>query len=156
MKRVLEAIEIELKQVSGLPILFDPQPVKNSEPHLRLTYMGAEPWGKGYMMMKWQLSVTGAGDGPDVYLPEVLAASLRLEALYDKCRHQALHRDISIGKHIARMSFVAEGLAPSGSFSQNEMKVVETGQWSYLFTESRYITVTIPDEFWEKETTCLR
>lgn len=147
MKKVFDAIAQELGQRSGLEVIFDPQPVRLGQPGLRLTYMGSEDGGHGRMVLKWQLSLTGAGDGPDVYLSKVVAASLRLEALYDKCRSKG-YADLMVDGVAVRMSYVA-GLEATGSFSVNEMKVVETGQWSYLWTEPRYIAVSIPDSIWE-------
>lgn len=147
MKKLLEEIASVLKEETGIPVLFDPQPIKTGEPHLRLTYIGSENAGRGFSNLNWQLSLVGAGDGPDVYLPKVLKSSLKLEALYDKCKGPAF-RDLHVGSFCCRMSFVA-GLVATGSFSQNEMKIIETGQWSYLWTEPKYISVSIPEELWK-------
>lgn len=149
LKRILDEAAAALSQRVGLSVLYDPQPVRTGEPSLRLTYMGSEDGGRGHMVLKWLVSLTGAGDGPDVYLPRVIGASLRLESLYDRCRSLGFI-DLDVDGTKARMSFVA-GLVATGSFSQNEMKVVETGQWSYLWTEPKYISISIPDSVWEKE-----
>lgn len=148
LKEMMDQVKQILKDKSGLDVVFDPQPVRTAAPSLRLTYLGSEHYGIGHSLLKWQLSLIGAGDGPDVYLSSVIAASLRLEALYDRCKG-AQHIDFPVGKYTARLCF-EETVTPTGSFSQNGEKIVETGQWTYLWTEPRYITVNIPDEVWEK------
>lgn len=148
LKEVLDQIKTILKDKSSLDVLFDPQSVRTAAPALRLTYLGSEHYGIGASILKWQLSLVGAGDGPDVYLSSVISASLHLEALYDKCKGKQ-YVDFPVGKYTARLCFESS-VTPTGSFSQNEQKIVETGQWNYLWTEPRYITVNIPDEIWEK------
>ena len=148
LKKVFDAASAALEDLTGLPVLFDPQPVRTARPSLRLTYQGSDSGGVGAMVLKWQLSIVGAGDGPEVYLTSVVRASLALQSMYDKCRSKGW-TDLDVaGVGIGvRMSFVT-GLEVTGSFSQNEMKVVETGQWSYLWTEPKYLTICIPDSVW--------
>lgn len=132
-------------------VLMDPQPVHSGQPHLRLTYQGSEGIGKDVSVLKWQLSLTGAGDGPEVYLAAVVRASLALEAMYDPCKGRQ-YIDLDVGGESVRMSMVT-GLQATGGFAQNELKIVETGQWSYLWTEPKWLAVSIPDRLWEEEDT---
>lgn len=149
MKRVLDRVSSILSRETGLKVLYDPQPVRDAEPHLRLTFMGTEPMGIDADRIMFQLSLIGAGDGPAVFLPALIKGSLLIERLYDNCEGPR-YRDFSIDGLGFRISFV-EGLTPQGSFSQNEMAIVETNQWTYLWNEPRYMTISVPSEFWGKE-----
>ena len=146
MKRVLEAVAKQLTQETKLKVLFDPQPVKSAEPHLRLTYIGSQSYGPDSEGFDFQLSLVGSGDGPDVFLPALLTASAKLDSLYDKCEGP-LFRDLKIDSTTyVRMTFVT-GLIATGSFTQNEMKIVETNQWSYLWQEPRQMTLVVPKDY---------
>lgn len=147
LRSLLDAASSRIENLTGLKVLYDPQPVRMGGPHLRLTYMGSEECGHGAMRLKWQVSLIGAGDGPDVYLPAVIRASIAVEELYDRCRRPGFE-DLVVDGVTVRMCFDA-ALTASGGFSQNEQKVVETGQWSYLWTEPRYVSMTVPDTFWK-------
>lgn len=149
LKKILDQMSSLLEAETGLSVLFDPQPVKVAAPSLRLVFLGSEGFGVKATMLKWQIALIGAGDGPDVYLPAVMAASLRLERLYDKCKGPQFI-DFNVDGVSLRMCFVA-ALEATGSFSVNENKIVETGQWSYLWTEPKYLSVTVPDELLFKE-----
>lgn len=151
LKKVFEAMCSALTARTGLMVLMDPQPVHSGQPHLRLTYQGSEGIGKDVSGLKWQLSLTGAGDGPEVYLVAVVRASLALEAMYDPCKGRQ-YIDLDVDGESVRMSMVT-GLQATGGFAQNEMKIVETGQWSYLWTEPKWLAVSIPDRLWEEEDT---
>lgn len=149
MKRILEAVEAWFREETGLLTLWDPQPVRIAEPQIRLTFMGSEEFGGGAELLKFQLSLTGAGDGPSVFLPEVIKASVRISRLYNQCERKP-YTDLDIDGKRIRMSFVNEGLTPSGTFTENEYAAAETNQWSYLWTEPRYMTITLPESFWEE------
>ena len=149
MKRILDRVSSILSKETGLKVIYDPQPVRNAEPHIRLTFMGTEPMGIDTDRIIFQLSLIGAGDGPDVFLPSLIKGSLRIERLYDNCEGPR-YRDFDISGFGFRISFV-EGVSPQGSFSQNEMAIVETNQWTYLWNEPRFMTISVPSAFWEKE-----
>ena len=64
MNKILSTTASWLQKKTGLPVLYDPQPLRSAEPHLRLTFMGTEYWGKKTFAAKFQISILGAGDGP--------------------------------------------------------------------------------------------
>ena len=78
---------------------------------------------------------------------DALSYAIAVEELYDRCRRPGFE-DLVVDGVTVRMCFDA-ALTASGGFSQNEQKVVETGQWSYLWTEPRYVSMTVPDTFWK-------
>ena len=85
MKAILDSAARWLTEKTGLPVLYDPQPLRSAEPHLRLTFMGSENFGKGAFAVKFQISILGAGDGPGAYLDSIIKASVRLSRLYEGC-----------------------------------------------------------------------
>ena len=140
-KGLMKEVEKTLEDLTGLKVLWDPQPVRTAEPMLRLTFMGTEEKGAGCTRVKFQLSLLGAGDGPDVYLPALIEASIRLDRIYNPCIHKMQYIDIDTGTRLVFETY----LTTSGTFSQNEQKVIETNQWSYLWTEPRYVAIDIRD-----------
>lgn len=143
-KPIMTAVEKELKTITGIKVLWDPQPVRAAEPQLRLTYIGSEEKGKGCTRIMFQLSLIGAGDGPDVFLPSLVEASVNLDRVYNRCTNNSKFIDMDINGKTVRLVF-EDSLTASGTFSQNEQKVVETNQWSYLWTEPRYIAIDIKE-----------
>lgn len=139
-KSVMTAVEKELKGITGLRALWDPQPVRTAEPQLRLTYIGSEEKGKGCTRVMFHLSLIGAGDGPDVFLPSLIEASVNLDRIYNSCINSRRFIDMDVDGRAVRMVF-ENSLTATGTFSQNEQKVVETNQWSYLWTEPRYVAI---------------
>lgn len=141
----LEGLAYWLTQETGLSALFDPQPVKSAEPHVRLTLTGTEDRGDGPVDVRFQLNVIGAGDGPDVYLPSVIAASCRVNDLYNPClRDGRRYADLlSPSGTELRILFPPIG-DMTGQFSQNDVDEGEARQWRYVYTEPHYITLTIP------------
>ena len=144
-KPIMKAVEAELEAITGLKVLWDPQPVRSAEPALRLTFIGTEEKGVGCTRVSFQLSLIGAGDGPDVFLPSLISASVNLDRAYNSCINRRQYVDIEAEGVRSRMCFEA-GLTASGTFSQNENKVVETNQWSYLWTEPRYVALEIREQ----------
>lgn len=144
-KPVMRAVEAELEALTGIRVLWDPQPVRSAEPSLRLTFIGSEEKGMGCTRLSFQLSLIGAGDGPDVFLPSLISASVNLDRIYNSCINGRQYLDIEAEGIRTRMCFET-GLTASGTFSQNENKVVETNQWSYLWTEPRYIALEIREQ----------
>lgn len=141
LKAVFKMAEKVLEGRTGLKTLWDPQPVRVSEPMLRLTFMGTEDKGRNTTRIKFQLSLLGAGDGPDVFLTKLIAASISLDRIYNSCTCKTQYVDIAPK---VRMVFET-GLVATGTFSQNEQKVGETNQWSYLWTEPRYLAIDITE-----------
>lgn len=144
-KPLMKAVESKLEALTGLKILWDPQPVRSAEPSLRLTFIGSEEKGVDCTRISFQLSLIGAGDGPDVFLPSLVAASVNLDRLYNGCINGKQFIDIEAEGVRSRMCFET-GLTASGTFSQNDAKVIETNQWSYLWTEPRYIALEIREQ----------
>lgn len=141
----LEGLSYWLTQETGLPTLYDPQPVKTAQPHVRLTLTGTEDRGDGPVDVRFQLNVIGAGDGPDVYLPAVIMASCRVNDLYNPhLRDGRRYADLtSPGGTEIRILFPPVG-DTTGQFVQNDMDDGETRQWRYVYTEPHYINLTIP------------
>lgn len=144
MKAILDSAARWLTEKTGLPVLYDPQPLRSAEPHLRLTFMGSENFGKGAFAVKFQISILGAGDGPGAYLDSIIKASVRLSRLYEGCADDRNTELVCNGRKI-RMT-LCSGLVATGSFTANTEKEVETNQWSYVFSEVRQMQLQIPME----------
>lgn len=144
MKAILDAVAHWLQKNTGLPVLYDPQPLKSAEPHLRLTFIGTEGWGKNTFSANFQLTIIGAGDGPGAYLDSIIKASVKLSRLYDGCAYER-NSELLCAGHTVRMT-LCSGLAATGSFQANAEKEVETQQWSYVFSEARQLKLQIPME----------
>ena len=144
MKAILDSAARWLTEKTGLPVLYDPQPLRSAEPHLRLTFMGSENFGKGAFAVKFQISILGAGDGPWAYLDSIIKASVRLSRLYEGCADDRNTELVCNGRKI-RMT-LCSGLVATGSFTANAEKEVETNQWSYVFSEVRQMQLQIPME----------
>lgn len=144
MNKILSTTALWLQMKTGLPVLYDPQPLRSAEPHLRLTFMGTESWGKKTFAAKFQISILGAGDGPGTYLDAIIKASARLSALYEGCADDRNAELDCGGRKI--MVTLCSGLAATGTFTANAEKEVETNQWSYAFTETRQLQIAIPME----------
>lgn len=151
MQKLLDAVEKSLSSKVGTKVIFDPQPVRNAEPHLRLTYMGASENGVASTRLNFQLSLVGAGDGPGVYLAKVIELSMQVARLYNRCMHEQSWT-IQVDDHeVIRLLLLTDGVQATGAFSQNEQKQVETNTWSYLFTEGRYIGIVVSNDTGRKE-----
>lgn len=144
MKAILDSAARWLTEKTGLPVLYDPQPLRSAEPHLRLTFMGSEKFGENTFAAKFQISILGAGDGPGTYLSSMIKASAKLSRLYDGCADDRNTEFVCNGQKI-RMT-LCSGLVATGSFTANAEKEVETNQWSYVFSEPRQMELYIPME----------
>ncbi len=120
-------------------VLLDPQPLRTAEPHLRLTFVGATDQGDGYVTLSFQLGIVGAGDGPEVFLEEIIKSSVAVMRLYGcrRCKDLAL----STGR-TARLAF-PDVMNNSGQFAQNDGTMGETVQWAYVYSEPHFVTLTL-------------
>lgn len=144
MKAILDAVARLLKEKTGLDVLYDPQPLRGAEPHIRLTFMGTEEWGKGSIAANFQLSIIGAGDGPGTYLDKIIKSSAKLSLLYGGYNEER-SCILKVNNYTIRISYCS-GLAATGTFTANEAKEVETNHWSYVFNETRQLQIIIPME----------
>ncbi len=139
MREALDAVVTWLRQETGYGVIFDPQPIRSAEPHLRLTFMGANHRGGGYVALAFQLSIVGAGDGPEVFLDEIISASVAVAALYERC---PLYVDIKLEKGSVRLEFpTVQDM--QGTFTQNDGMMGETMQWGYAYVEPHYVMMTM-------------
>lgn len=135
-KEVLEAARTCLKQLTGLDILMDPQPLTSSKPHLRLTFTGTGDAGETHDLLYFQLSIVGAGDGPDVYLPKVINASLAIADLYRNA-----YVDFKANEALSVRIGFPDTLSNSGQFVRQGEEETENSSWAYVYTEPHVITL---------------
>lgn len=135
-----------LKNKTGLPVILDPQPVNSAEPHLRLTFTGATDKGPNDDELDFQLSIVGAGDGPDIFLPEIIQASLAVSDLFrgpeeeNKGYVDLTFTDDDNLSHNIRLYFVDE-VSNTGQFIQSS-EDGEVQAWAYVYTEPHVIQVS--------------
>lgn len=134
---VLEAARKWLEERTGLKVVWDPQPVKTAQPHLRLTYTGCDDQGEGHDRLTFQASILGAGSGPGKFLESVIEASLAINDLYKDC---GCHADIEVKGLKARLSF-PHIASSNGQFVQNDPTETETSTWAYIWQEPRVFTL---------------
>lgn len=139
MREALDAAIAWLKQETGYGVLFDPQPIRSAEPHLRLTFTGATDRGSGYVSLAFQLSIVGAGDGPEIFLEEIILASAAVAQLYGRCPPYV---DLELKKGSARLDFPAVQNM-TGTFTPNDGMMGETMQWAYAYVEPHFVTMTL-------------
>jgi hypothetical protein len=123
----MEALDLAvafIAQETGKKVLLDPQPLRTAEPHLRLTFVGATEQGDGYVTLSFQLGIVGAGDGPEVFLEEIINSSVAVMRLYGCKRFKDLR--LTTG-NTARLAF-PDVMSNSGQFAQNEGTMGETVQ----------------------------
>ena len=75
MKEIIDMLKDHLGKETKLKVIMDPQPVKSAEPHLRLTFVGSGNQGATHCVVSFQLTIVGAGDGPEVFLDRIIEAS---------------------------------------------------------------------------------
>ena len=109
-------------------VRLDPQPLRTAEPHLRLTFVGAVDNGSGYIVLSFQLGIVGAGDGPEVFLEEIIKSSIAVNRLYGCKKYEDLR--LSNG-NVVRIAF-PDVMNNSGQFIQNDGTMGETMQWAYV------------------------
>jgi hypothetical protein len=143
MKEILEAFEEWAKKKTGLPVLFDPQPVRSAEPHIRLTFTGSGEAGKSYDVLTFQLTIVGAGDGPEVFLDSIITASLAVQDLYNReLNNSQVDIVLPNNRGSFRVSF-PDVINSTGQFIQNDGSGGETGKWDYIYTEPHVVEFTI-------------
>lgn len=144
MKEILDTVKEFLKQRTGLKVIMDPQPVKNAEPHLRLTFVGSGNQGATHSVVSFQLAIVGAGDGPEVFLDRIIEASMQVGDLYNSYLHEGkLYIDLKLasGRGSFRVNF-PDTINNSGQFVQNENNENENAQWAYTYVEPHVMDVT--------------
>lgn len=140
MKEALDALIRYLEEHTGRKVLQDPQPLRSAEPHIRLTYTGCTDQGSGYVELSFQLAILGAGDGPDVFLDEIIKTSIAVMRLYG-CKP---YEDIKLTKGSVRIAF-PDVMNNTGQFVNNDGTMGETVQWAYVYSEPHYITLTLKE-----------
>lgn len=142
MKEILEEFAAWVKSETGVPVLYDPQPLRSAEPHIRLTFTGAAGEGKTHATLFFQLSIVGAGDGPEVFLDRIMEASLAVVDFYNPCIH---HRQVDIvlpnGSGSFRVGF-PDVMNSSGQFTRNSGDEGETVKWAYTYVEPHMVEFT--------------
>ena len=132
-----------LGKETKLKVIMDPQPVKSAEPHLRLTFVGSGNQGATHCVVSFQLTIVGAGDGPEVFLDRIIEASLAVSDLYNSDLHEGKrYADIKLtsGRGSFRVNF-PDTINNSGQFVQNDSTETETTTWAYVYTEPHVMDV---------------
>lgn len=143
MKEIIDMLKGYLKQETKLKVIMDPQPIKGAEPHLRLTFVGSGNQGASHCTVSFQLTIVGAGDGPEVFLDRIIEASLAVSDLYNSDMHEGRrYADIKLvsGRGSFRVNF-PDTINNSGQFVQNDSIEGETSVWAYVYTEPHVIDV---------------
>ncbi len=143
MREVLDAVTAHLKKETGMKVIMDPQPIKSAEPHLRLTFVGSGNLGASHCVVSFQLTIVGAGDGPEVFLDRIIEASLAVGDLYNKELHEGrLYVDLQLAssRGVIRANF-PDTINNSGQFVQNDNIEGETSAWAYVYTEPHVMDV---------------
>lgn len=143
MKEVLDAIKEYLRLETGLKVIMDPQPIKSAEPHLRLTFVGSGNQGATHCVVSFQLTIVGAGDGPEVFLDRIIDASLAVSDLYNSDLHEGKrYADLKLasGRGTFRVTF-PDTISSSGQFMQNDGTETEVSTWAYVYTEPHVMDV---------------
>jgi hypothetical protein len=132
-----------LQKRTSLPIIIEPQPVSLSEPHIRLMYTGIDiesgPDITGYnteklytLKMDLLVTLTAEGDGPDVFLDKIVAASFALSRVFENA--------FCIGTCNGNGISVNGNRRPGGQFFKNE----EEGKRPYLYEENYEVSIYMP------------
>ena len=143
MKEILDAVREHLRQATNLKVIMDPQPIKSAEPHLRLTFVGSGNRGASDCVVSFQLTIVGAGDGPEVFLDHIIGASLAVNDLYNADLHEGRrYADIKLisGRGSFRVNF-PDTINNSGQFVQNDGTDTEVSIWAYVYTEPHVMDV---------------
>jgi len=136
-----------LKKETGLTVLVEPQPVMPAEPHLRVMFSGFEFASEfekdadftGYgienvytLKMECLLTLTAQGDGPDVFLDEVISACFKLQKLF----REPITIPVVDGFGIT----VSAKVRDKGQLFKNE----EEGKKPYLFEKNFELAIYMP------------
>ena len=140
---VLSSFKDYMKAEYGLMVLYDPQPIATAEPQVRLTFMGSIDNGN-FSRIFFQASVLASGDGPDVFLPAIIATSMKVQNIWDGSNTRQV-KEIESEAGVVRIRFkpVSSG---SGQFIQNEQYESETRQWAYTYTEPHLVDLEFKKE----------
>ena len=139
IKEILEALKQNLTELFGVKVLFDPQPVKLAEPHVRLTFSGSGDQGDTTDVLRFQLSVIAAGDGPEVFLSSVIGVSL---TVHDICKkHNPGYYQFTHEEKKIRMHFEVSGVS-TGQFVQNAQDENEQSQFRYTYVEPHSVVIS--------------
>lgn len=150
VSKMLDGVAGLLHEKTGLEVLFDPQPVRQAVPHLRLTFMGAAIEDDA-ATLSFQVSIIGAGDGPDVFLPKVVGASVALARMFadrESVGFKYFEVEADGGKFRIYLQNSAES---SGQFTRTNQDGDETTQWNYAFVEPHVLTVICKSSLLEGE-----
>jgi hypothetical protein len=142
---VLKAFESYMASEHNMKVLYDPQPIVMAEPHVRLTFVGADENG-AFDRLLFQASLVGSGDGPDVFLPALIGMSMRIQDIWSSCRNDGKRwKEIPGDGGTVRIQFkpVQNG---SGQFIQNEIQEGEARQWAYTYTEPHMVVLEFKKE----------
>lgn len=138
---ILESARTTLERLLSATVIYDPQPVKDAEPHVRLTFTGSGNQGS-LDTISFQLSVVASGDGPDVFLRELVLLSLRVQDLFNRTLSRI---DLTLGDgSVARLFFKPLATGSAGQFVENENDTER--RWRYTYVEAHIITVSFPRE----------
>jgi hypothetical protein len=136
-----------LKKETGLTVLVEPQPVMPAEPHLRIMFSGFEFVSEfkkdadftGYglenvytLKMECLLTLTAQGDGPDVFLDEVISACFKVQKLF----REPITIPVVDGFGIT----VSAKVKDKGQLFKNE----EEGKKPYLFEKNFELAIYMP------------
>lgn len=132
-----------LQKALKLPVVVEPQPVSEAQPHLRVMFTGFdfEPASdiSGYdreqictVKIDCLLTLTAYGDGPDVFLDSVVKASFCLRKFFDK----AFSIQTVDGYGITVVAKKKSG----GQIFKNE----EEGKKPYLYEENYDLSIYLP------------
>lgn len=146
MKNVLDAVKKKIKELTGgAPVMFDPQPVQIAEPHVRLTYVGCGDQGEQYDVLRFQLNIVAAGDGPDVFLPSLIELSLRIHDIFQK---ESVYT-FALNQDDCRL-YIRSSVNAAGQFIQNEQEESERSQFRYTYAEPHMVEVAFPKNIRER------
>lgn len=141
---ILRRAQEYLSQKLEALVIYDPQPVQQAEPHVRLTFTGSGDQGS-LSTINFQLSLVAAGDGPDVFLEELVKLSLRIHDLFSPNNGKGI-QDVfnSSGKQPLRIFFKPLANTSNGQFIENERTDSERNQFHYTYVEPHVITISFP------------
>ena len=151
-----------LEKKVGVTTLLEPQPVKLHEPHLRLNPTGFSFRREGKadvgenvlrtVQFDLLVSLEAYGDGPDVFLNRVLAASFKLNLFFEDLKSipfMPSGADVLENKGIAVSGNTVPGhmaikgeRKPGGQFFQNEKE--KEGDKPFMFSESFNVSLFFP------------
>lgn len=143
INEILEKARAAIEEKIGSTVIYDPTPVQRAEPHLRLVYMGAGDQGS-LDVLSFQLNVVGAGDGPDYFLPELVATSLKVHDLFNGSNGRD-RLDVPLAQgQVARIQFKPISLPNGGQFAENDREDTERNQFRYTYVEPHVVTISFP------------